>query len=136
MGSGDHLLKRVIIAEDEVELGDIIKEHLELLGVGSVNVLPNGQDAYNFCINLIRDSKLPHLIITDIRMPKMTGMELLRKLRGNDHLRNIPIMILTAYGEADVVREAISLGVSDVVAKPFDAEVFKTRVNKLLGTAK
>jgi len=82
---------------------------------------------------LARENSLD-LILSDINMPLMDGLEFVRQLRAIESAKNIPvIMITTEAGEAHVV-EAVSLGASGYIRKPFTPEQIKERVISLLGS--
>jgi len=72
----------------------------------------------------------PDLILLDMRMPEMSGLAFLKKLREND--KNIPVVILTAYGNVDSAVQAIKLGAADYIEKPFEGEQLKRAVRTIL----
>lgn len=125
-------LNHVVIVDDEPELGSTLKDHFESTGVSKVEAFTSALEAYNYCVKQIETKKLPQLILSDLTMPKMTGLELLRKIRDNSFLKEIPFMLMTAYGEEERVREAIRAGANDVIMKPFAYEFLNTRVLSLL----
>lgn len=72
------------------------------------------------------------LVITDIMMPQMNGFELIDKIKNNDYLKNIPVIILSAMEETESEIKALALGAIDVIAKPFEPEVLRRRVENIL----
>ena len=103
---------RVLIAEDEVfvRLGLKMSVEWEKMDMRVIADAANGQQAWD-----IYEKEHPDIILTDIRMPVMDGMELIRRIRERD--RETRIVILSCLEEFQLVREAISMGVSDYILK-------------------
>ncbi len=76
---------------------------------------------------------LPGCIITDVRMPEMTGIELLRRLKENGI--DIPVIVITGHGDIPLAVEAMKYGAADFFEKPFDDEVVRSALNRLEGAA-
>jgi two-component system, cell cycle response regulator len=74
----------------------------------------------------------PHLIILDIDMPGMNGLELLMNLRNDDRFMRTPVFMLTSKSKAENIRIAMELGISAFIAKPFKRELFVAKVQKVL----
>ena len=74
----------------------------------------------------------PDLIILDITMPVMTGVEMLRKLKQENDLKNIPVIMLTAESGKDNVMNIVKMGVKDYMVKPFKGEQLIERVQNIL----
>jgi len=74
----------------------------------------------------------PDLIITDVMMPRMSGYELLKAIRGDDTLRSIPVIVLTARAGTEAQVESWEAGADDYIAKPFDETELLARVNNLI----
>jgi two-component system, cell cycle response regulator len=74
----------------------------------------------------------PHLIILDIDMPGMNGLELLMNLRNDDRFMRTPVFMLTSKSKAGNIRIAMELGISAFIAKPFKRELFVAKVQKVL----
>ena len=71
------------------------------------------------------------LIVSDLRMPKMTGVELLHEVR--QHTPDIPFIIITGFANVDDAIEALRLGASDFIKKPFDMDELQILIEKTLG---
>ena len=87
----------------------------------------NGEDGLRKAIDIV-----PDIIITDVMMPGMDGLELCRRIRSNDVVNHIPIVIVTAKITDQERVEGIEAGADAYLAKPFNAEELRTRVEKLL----
>jgi DNA-binding response OmpR family regulator len=74
----------------------------------------------------------PDLILLDVTMPVMTGMEMLEKLKAEPDTKNIPVIMLTAESGKSNVTKAVMMGVKDYIVKPFKGDELIERVNKIL----
>jgi len=120
---------RVLIVDDSSVMRKIVGRSLRqaVLAVLQVLEASNGSEA----LSLARDNPLD-LILSDINMPLMDGLEFVRQLRGIESAQQTPVvMITTEAGEAHVV-QALSLGASGYIRKPFTPEQIKERVIPLL----
>ncbi|MDB5036700.1 MAG: domain S-box [Bacteriovoracaceae bacterium] len=127
---------RFLIVEDEPEIAGIIMRRLEKLGFSKIDYAANGQDAYNLCLKGITE-KLPHdVIISDWKVPRLSGLELLHKLRKNHQMKDIPFMMVTALDARDRVAEAVEERVSEYLVKPFKMEDFDRKIKNLLWWSK
>jgi CheY-like chemotaxis protein len=75
----------------------------------------------------------PVLILCDINMPGMTGIETLQYLQGNPKTKPIPVIMVTAHGELDAVERCLESGARDYIQKPFDLMTVKSKVERALG---
>lgn len=112
----------ILVVEDHNETREVITRHLNNAGFHVVAV-NNGQDALRgfFEIN-------PDLVVLDIEMPKMDGYTVCQRLR---ELSDVPIIMLTAFGEPEDIVKGLELGADDYITKPFNKEVLiaRTRAN-------
>lgn len=104
-----------LVIEDLDSPRDIICFYVESLGFGSVKGLASAQEALE---ELDRSSTKNTCIITDIRMPQMSGRELIAAIRSNKKHQNIPIIALTAYGTVDTLVDCLKAGASGFLVKP------------------
>ena len=119
----------VLIVDDSSVMRKIVGRSLRQAGldVGQVLEASNGSEA----LSLARENTLD-LILSDINMPLMDGLEFVKQLRGIESAQGIPVvMITTEAGEAHVV-QALSLGATGYIRKPFTPEQIKERVIPLL----
>ncbi len=117
---------KVMIVDDQTGIRRLLAEYFNSVGWQPVQA-KNGQEA----VNLFNESPDVDVILLDMKMPVMDGLETLRSVRERN--QDIPVIIMTAYGELDLVRQAEKLGISDKVSKPFDIEMLRDRVQDILG---
>ncbi len=119
--------KRVLVADDEPNILQSVALVLEEEGY-HVLTATDGEQTLRLAVKETLD-----LIILDIKMPKISGREVFRRLRENEKSAHIPIMILTAIGEEIPAREEWKLDCVDYITKPFSPYAIVERVNKVLG---
>jgi len=79
-------------------------------------------------------SRVPYkIVITDLELPGMTGLQFLRHVRGNPKLRKTPILVCSAVGDALTVMQAIESGAGDYIVKPVDSDALRSKVERLIG---
>lgn len=76
----------------------------------------------------IAEQIIPDLVLLDIMMPEMNGYEVLKKMKENENLKEIPVIFVTALGDASNESEGLKLGAIDYIRKPFDKEVIRLRI--------
>lgn len=106
---------KIMVVEDLDAPRDIICTYIEALGFSRVQGFPSAQLALN---ELKKDPKNFSCVITDIQMPEFNGKELIREIRGNASIKNLPIIVLTAYGTADCLIDCLKAGASGFLVKP------------------
>ena len=115
---------KILLAEDEPSLGQIIKESLETRNF-EVLLCADGEIAYQ-----TYKSEQPLLLVLDVMMPKKDGFTLAKEIRAEDP--EIPIIFLTAKSQTEDVVEGFNLGGNDYLKKPFSMEELIVRINALL----
>lgn len=119
---------KILLAEDEAALGQIIKESLETRGF-EVILCENGEVALKKY-----QTEAPEILVLDVMMPKKDGFTLAKDIRNIDD--NIPIIFLTAKSQTQDVVEGFSIGGNDYLKKPFSMEELIVRINNLLNRTK
>ena len=87
-------------------------------------------------LDYLSTDKDVHLVITDIMMAEMDGIELLQKMKENEELKEIPVIICSALKDMETVKETVQLGAVDYIVKPIRANVLLEKVRKALGSNK
>lgn len=129
-------LKRILLAEDnpnDVELTLAAFEELNL--ANEVVVVRDGAEALDYlrCQGSYknRDGNNPAVVLLDLKMPKVDGLEVLRQIKSDDKLKNIPVVILTSSREEKDLVESYKLGVNAYVVKPVAFQDFIPAVKEL-----
>jgi DNA-binding response OmpR family regulator len=118
---------RVLVVEDETDIAGLIKHALERGGDAEVDVVGTGDAALRAVTE-----RVPDLVILDLNLPVLSGVEVCRILRGRPATSRLPIIMLTARtGEADRVA-GLDLGADDYVTKPFSLRELAARVRAVL----
>jgi two-component system, chemotaxis family, chemotaxis protein CheY len=123
---------RVLIVDDSSVMRKIVERSLRQAGleIESVKEAGNGAEA----LAEVQSSSFD-LILSDINMPAMDGLEFLRGLAGIPAAKNVPVVMITTEGSETRVVEALSVGAKGYIRKPFTPEQVKERVTPLLGGA-
>ena len=117
---------KVLVVEDEDALATLLEYNLSKEGY-DVSLAPDGEEA------LLRvDEEAPDLVILDWMLPKVSGIEVCRRLRQGPKTRNIPIIMLTARGEETDRIRGLDTGADDYVVKPFSMTELTARVRAVL----
>jgi two-component system phosphate regulon response regulator PhoB len=121
--------KRIVIVEDERELADLVSYNLRAAGYEPA-IVHDGRSA----LDLIRQAP-PDLVILDIMLPELSGIEVAQRLRGQPGTRSVPILMMTAKAEESDQISGLNAGADDYVTKPFSLKVLLARVEALLRRA-
>jgi type IV pilus assembly protein PilB len=118
--------RRVLVVEDNATISSVVKYFLELEGF-AVTVAEDGRAGLDMAL---RDR--PDLIVSDVRMPGMTGTEMVKQLRGNPATAGTRILMLTSEESIDTETEALAAGADDYILKPVEPRRLAARVKALL----
>ena len=118
--------KTILICDDEPALRELIRATLD--------------DGYRFAeasdgitaLELVREVE-PDVVILDLMLPRLGGLEVLARLRADEQLRQVPVLVITAWNETR--EDVLAAGAADFATKPFDPEALKTSIEKLLEAA-
>ena len=120
----------VLVADDEPHIGRIIKMKLEQ-GPFRVTLAYDGREA----IETLEREPTIGLVLLDLMMPHLSGLDVLARMRADDRWRNLPCIILTAAGQEQQHRSAMQLGASEFLTKPFSPKKLYARACELAGFA-
>ena len=118
---------KILVVDDEVPVAEMLAEHLTELGYQVISA-HGGIEALTKL-----DLEKPHVILLDVRMPEMDGVEVLRRIRSFDS--KVGILMITGNDDVDLAKETIELGAYDYLLKPIDFGYLSRAVDKLMATA-
>ena len=118
--------KKILIVEDDRDLCHIVQMHLELLGYDSILAV-NGKEAVD-----LATSQVPDLIVMDIMLPVMDGLQATRLIREHPNTQSTPILAMTAKVTSEDKEECLRSGCDDFIAKPFTSKQLTSIIEKLL----
>ena len=117
----------VLIVDDYKTMLRIIRNLLKQLEIENVEEATDGQEA----LHKLRNGNFG-LVISDWNMEPMTGLELLKEVRADQRLKNLPFIMITAESKTENVVAAKQAGVSNYIVKPFNAETLREKIEKVL----
>jgi two-component system, OmpR family, alkaline phosphatase synthesis response regulator PhoP len=118
--------ERVLVVDDERDILELVTYNLEKEGY-HVTAVATGEDAL-----AAARTGMPDVVILDLMLPGVDGLEVCRRLKGDPKTRHIPIVMLTAKGDEVDVVAGLELGASDYVTKPFSPRVLTARIRAVL----
>jgi DNA-binding response OmpR family regulator len=128
--SSDERQRHVLVADDEPHIGRIIKMKLEQ-GPFRVTLVHDGAQA----LDVLRRDDDVEVVLLDLMMPNLSGLDVLSQIRGDERLRDLPCIILTAAGQEQQHQRARELGATDFMTKPFSPKKLYARTAALTGLA-
>ncbi|MHC4364025.1 MAG: response regulator [Planctomycetota bacterium] len=126
----------ILIAEDDAGHFQLIKKNLWLTCVDSQIIqFKNGQEVLDFLFKtdtrVCSEDKKGYILLLDIRMPQVDGVEVLKRIREDEELRKIPVIMLTTTSEAGMIKQCYELGCSYYMVKPVNYHHFMEAVQSL-----
>jgi two-component system chemotaxis response regulator CheY len=118
--------KKLLVVDDSSSIRELLKITLEAENY-HVTLSVDGLDALNYL-----DGRHYDLIITDLHMPNMNGMELIGKIRKKEEYKYVPILFLTTETKADLKMQAKKEGATGWLTKPFDGDKLKRTIKRVL----
>ena len=119
----------VLVADDEPHIGRIIKMKMEQ-GPFRVTLAYDGREALD-----VLEREPVSLVVLDLMMPRLSGLDVLERLRADDRWKQIPCIVLTAAGQEEHQRRALELGANEFLTKPFSPKKLYARAAELASAA-
>ncbi|MBU0485142.1 MAG: response regulator [Proteobacteria bacterium] len=117
----------VLVVDDEGSIRKLIRSYLKDINLTNVIEAKDGEEA----ITILKREEID-LIVSDLRMPRIDGLQLLEKVRANDRLKHIPFVMVTSSDEKEDIVAAMQAKVSQYIIKPFTAETFRSKLKAAL----
>jgi two-component system chemotaxis response regulator CheY len=125
---------KILVVDDMATMRKIIKNMLGQIGFTNITQADDGSTAWPL-IEKANNEGVPYeFILSDWNMPKMSGLDLLKKMRAIDEFKKTPFLMITAEAEQGNVVIAVKAGVSNFIVKPFSAQVLKEKIDKIFNS--
>jgi two-component system response regulator len=124
----------ILLVEDNPQDAELaIRALKKCMPMSHLHHVSDGQEALDFlfCPTLDDDRKPPKVVLLDLKLPKVGGLEVLREIRANEHTKSLPVVVLTSSREDSDVAAAYRLGVNSFIVKPVDFENFLEVVSNM-----
>lgn len=119
-------MKKVLVIEDDIPLCWLLEKILQ--NKYEVIIMSNGMEAWSW----LSDGNIPDLIISDIKMPSLDGIELLENISISGLFKNIPVIILSGFEDASKRKQCLDLGAFTYLVKPFEPQSLVAEVDRAL----
>lgn len=119
---------QILILDDMPTIRDLVRKQLRSMGFKNITEAQNGQEGWDLLETAYGAAKPFDLVISDWMMPQLRGIELLQMVREDQRFAKLPFVLLTSEADRDQVTEAVLLGVSQYIVKPFSAKVFEEKL--------
>ncbi len=120
---------KFLVVDDFSTMRRIVRNLLKELGFSNVQEAEDGVQA----LNMLRKDKYD-FVVSDWNMPNMTGIDLLRNIRGDAELKHLPVLMVTAEAKKENIIEAAQAGASGYIVKPFTATTLDEKLQKIFST--
>jgi two-component system chemotaxis response regulator CheY len=118
----------LLVVDDQKSIRTLVKECLKGLGYTRISECEDGAQALRHL-----ETYTVHMVISDLNMPNMTGLDLLAAVRTSARLKHLGFLMLTSRGEVELVRQAVALGVNNYLTKPFTMGDLKKKIESVIG---
>ena len=119
---------QVLVVDDHVTSRMLTIEALQSFAINNIAVAKNGKEAFGIAVN-----RNVHLIITDLYMPEVDGLQLLKALRSHKNTSRTGVIIITGSTDPAVLNKARQLGANNVITKPFSSPQLKSAIEAVVG---
>lgn len=119
---------KILIVDDIESIRQMVLKNLNALGYHNVKEAKDGLEAHDLLRKAVNEDSEFQLVISDWNMPRLKGIDLLKKIRKESHFKKLPFILLTSESESDLVVDAVISGVSQYIVKPIVPKVFEEKL--------
>ena len=127
---------KILVVDDSNSIRDMVCNILSELGFHSVDQAEDGVQALNFMKRMVEIDTPYDLVISDINMPNMTGLELLEQVKNSLLLKDTPFILATTENEKNTILKALMDGANSYIVKPVDKNTLQERMGQVFSTSK
>jgi len=126
----------IVLAEDDAGHAGLILRSLKDAGItNDILCFENGEDTLNFLLqrdrSLLNEEHISYILLLDIQMPRIDGIEVLRQVRKDKYIRNIPVIMLSVSGDPEEIEQCKELGCDNYFIKPANHDQFSNTIENL-----
>jgi Response regulators consisting of a CheY-like receiver domain and a winged-helix DNA-binding domain len=119
-------MKKILVVDDKPSMSQLMVRFLQTSF--EVTTKNDGLQA----ISWLQSGNIPDIILTDLQMPNMDGIELIKRIKESGYFNDIPIIVLSSKESSNVRVECLKLGAEDYIMKPFNPEELMIRIERLI----
>ncbi|MCB0368557.1 MAG: response regulator [Bdellovibrionales bacterium] len=119
---------KILVIDDMPSIRDLVKNQLRSMGFVEILEAEDGEQGWQVLESKFAEANPIELVISDWNMPKMKGLDLLKKVRSEANFNSLPFILLTSEAEREQVTEAVMAGVSQYIVKPFSGKTFEDKL--------
>ncbi len=119
-------MKKILVVDDKSSISNLLVQFLS-----SQYIIETKEDGLE-ALTWLQQGNIPDIIITDLQMPNMDGVELIQRLKESGYFKNIPIIVLSSKDSSADRVQCLKLGAEDYIVKPFNPEELLIRIEKIL----
>ena len=119
---------RVLVVDDMMTMRKIVSKNLKAIGFTDLIEADDGIPAWKILEEQLAANTPIQFVVSDWNMPGMTGLDLLKKVRGHEAMKKIPFLMVTAEGEKENIIAAVQAGVSNYIIKPFTPQTLQEKI--------
>ena len=119
---------KTLVVDDQLTIRQLVRSGLQQIGITNIETACDGEEGLKSLL-----TTPSHLVISDVNMPKLDGIDLLRAVRSHAPLKSTAFIILTGRAEKDVVQRAMQYGVNNFLVKPFSVDVLREKIEQVFG---
>jgi DNA-binding response OmpR family regulator len=116
----------LLIVEDDKFMQSILSKYFSNLF--QLQIFSDGLDAFSY----LKNGNIPDLIITDLKTPKLGGVEFIKQIKASNFFRSIPIMVLSGEESSEMIVKCLDAGADDFIVKPFNPKELEARIKVIL----
>jgi two-component system chemotaxis response regulator CheY len=120
---------KFLVVDDSVTMRRIVANSLKNLGYNNFVEATDGKDALD---KLAADDDI-NFVITDWNMPVLSGLELIKSIRSDEKLKDLPVLMVTTRGVKEDIMEALTAKVNNYIVKPFTPQILKEKIEQIIG---
>ena len=119
---------RILVVDDFKTMRKIVTNALTAMGFTNIQEAEDGEAGYTALEAALAEGKPYGMVVSDWNMPKLQGIDLLKKVRGHEKMKVMPFVLVTAEAEQSNIVDAVKAGVSNYVVKPFSPAAFAEKI--------